>query len=476
QAEELAELNQSLDSQVAERTSALVSANKKLEIEVLDRKRAEEESRLAREEAERANVTLVQRAKELGAARRASLNLADDLEHTRAAAESANAAKSTFLANMSHEIRTPMTAILGYVDLISEEPECCDTCPAHKGCEIRVANKENLAVVKRNSQYLLSLLNDILDLSKIEAGKMLVETGSCNLVCLIADVASIMRVRSDDRGISLSVEHAGELPETIQTDEAKLREALMNLVDNAVKFTTQGGVRIATRFLPVWRGDQPAVSIQVIDTGIGISEDGLAALCDPFVQADPSTTRKHGGTGLGLAITHRIAKLLGGDLSVDSTPGKGSTFTLTVPTGDLEGVRMLTDPSEAAHGRPGPTSDDRRQGVADVAGVRVLLAEDGPDIQRLISAVLRKAGAEVEVAENGKVAVEKATADASGFDVILMDIQMPQMDGYDATRVLREKGLTCPIIALTAHAMSGDKEKYLAVGCTDYCPKPIDRG
>ena len=482
QAEELAELNQSLDSQVAERTSALVSANKKLEIEVTDRKRVEEESRLAREEAEGANVTLIQRAKELRAARRASLNLVDDLERAIGRANqlaeeaaAASLAKSEFLANMSHEIRTPMTAILGYVDLICEDLKCCDICPANKDCEIRAANKENLAVVKRNGQYLLSLIDDILDLSKIEAGKMLVEIEPCNPVCLIADVASIMRVRADDHGISLSVEHAGELPETIQTDEAKLRQALMNLVDNAVKFTTEGGVRIATRFLPVWREDQPAVSIQVIDTGIGISEDDLAALCDPFVQADASTTRTHAGTGLGLAITHRIAKLLGCDLSVDSTPGKGSTFTLTVPTGSLEGVRMLTDPSEAAHGRPGPPSDDRRQGVADVAGVRVLLAEDGPDIQRLISLVLRKAGAEVEVAENGQVAVDKALADASGFDVILMDMQMPVMDGYDATRLLRKKGLTCPIIALTAHAMSGDREKYLAVGCTGYCPKPIDR-
>jgi signal transduction histidine kinase/CheY-like chemotaxis protein/HPt (histidine-containing phosphotransfer) domain-containing protein len=464
-----------LETRVANRTTELAETNKQLRQEVVDRSQAEEESRLARVGAERANATLAQRAKDLETARLASANLIDDLSHARAGAEAANQAKSEFLANMSHEIRTPMTAILGYVDLIADEIECCDTCPAHRDCEIRIANKERLTIVKRNGRHLLDVINDILDLSKIEAGKMCVAAEPCSLAPLIADVASIMRVRADNRGISLSVEYAGELPETIRTDEIKLRRALVNLVGNAIKFTDQGGVRIATRFLPAWRGDQPAVRIQVIDTGIGISEDKLAGLYDPFVQADTSTTREYGGSGLGLAITRRIAELLGGDLSADSTPGKGSTFTLTVPTSSLEGVQMLAAPSETIHQRTSPESNDQGQGAADVAGVRVLLAEDGPDNQRLISAVLRKAGAEVEVAENGLVAVEKATADASGFDVILMDMQMPEMDGYDATRVLREKGLTCPIVALTAHAMSGDREKCLDAGCTDYCTKPIDR-
>ena len=395
----------------------------------------------------------------------------EELRKAKQAADAANTAKSEFLANMSHEIRTPMTAILGYADVVADGIDCCTVCPKHESCDIRAVNTEHMTTVCRNGRHLLSLINDILDLSKIEAGRMSVETEPCSPVAVVADVASIMRVRADERGISLLVECIGPIPETIHTDESRLRQALTNLVGNAIKFTEQGTVRILADFLPDWHGDRPAVRIQVIDTGIGISEDKILGLFDPFVQADASTTRQYGGTGLGLAITRRIAGLLGGELNVESTLGKGSTFTLTVPTGSLEGVRMLRDPTEAIEGWQ--ASAKSAPPKIDLTGVRVLLAEDGPDNQRLIVAVLRKAGAEIETAENGRIAMD--LAEAQRFDVILMDIQMPEMDGYEATRRLRAKGHTGPIIALTAHAMAGDRDKCIAAGCTDYCSKPIDR-
>ena len=380
-----------------------------------------------------------------------------ELSKAKDAAEEANRAKSDFLAKMSHEIRTPMTAILGYADLLTD--------PA-----LSPSDRDNhVAVIRRNGERLLGLINQILDLSKIEAGKMTVEMRRCGLVSVVADVAGTMGPRAEQRGTCLSVEYAGELPETILTDAARLRQAMINLVGNAVKFTENGSVRIVVTFLPDWREGLPAVRMQVIDTGIGISKEKLPHLFDPFMQADASTSRRYGGTGLGLAITHYIAELLGGQLTVQSAPGTGSTFTMTIPTGSLEGVNMLDRPAEAARApAPGPQAP----GPRTLAGIRVLLAEDGIDNQRLIQAVLSRAGASVEIAENGRVAVSKA--DAETFDVILMDMQMPEMDGYQATGILRNRGCDAPILALTAHAMSVDRQRCLAAGCDDHLAKPID--
>ena len=460
-------------------------------IDVTERRRAAEEARLAREKAECASEELIRKAKELEAARRASLNLVEDLEVAGAealatnrqledanrlleqaieranlmaeGAHQASKAKSEFLANMSHEIRTPMTAILGYADLLTD-------------ATLTAGDREDyLAIIRRNGRHLLGLINDILDLSKIEAGKLTIQMRPTRVASVVADVASIMRVRAEEKRIFLSVEYTGELPETILTDKARFAQALVNLVGNAVKFTETGGVRMMVAFLSDWRGQGPGVQIQVVDSGIGIPADRIDKLFEPFVQVDASTSRKYGGTGLGLAITRHIAELLGGELAAESTIGQGSTFTLTVPTGPLDGVVMIENPAEVVQAKQ-TAQDSRGNSDKDLRGLKILLAEDGPDNQRLITALLCRAGAEVEVAENGQVAVEMAIGDAATrFDVILMDMQMPEMDGYEATRALRERGLTRPIIALTAHSMSGDREKCLSAGCTDYCSKPIHR-
>ena len=394
------------------------------------------------------------------------LNIIDvsELAQARRAAETANAAKSEFLANMSHEIRTPMTAILGFTEQLKD--------PA-----LTPSDRDNhLAVIVRNGRNLLRLINDILDLSKIDSGNFAIEKSQCSAASVVADVAGMMYARADSKGILLSVEYTGQFPATILTDPVRLRQVLVNLVGNAVKFTERGEVRIVVTFLPAQQGCKPAVRFDVIDTGIGVPQEKLDMLFDPFIQADASTSRKYGGTGLGLAITRHIVELLDGELTVQSRLGYGSTFSVTVPAGSLAGVPMLQNPSDECLEDRAPAIDQQAAGAESLDGLRILLAEDGRDNQLLISTILRKAGAQVEIAGNGRVAVETAsTVDDRGFDVILMDMQMPEMDGYQAATACRRNGLSCPIIALTAHAMPGDREKCISAGCTDYCIKPIDQ-
>ncbi len=387
----------------------------------------------------------------------------EELRQSKEAADAANHAKSIFLANMSHEIRTPMTAILGYAEL-SMDPSAS------------ASERQNyLSVIHRNGQHLLGLINDILDLSKIEAGKLSIEVRPVALASVLADVASVMRVRARQHGIALSVEYATAVPATVRTDGSRLRQILVNLVGNAIKFTERGGVRIVVSLQPQWRGARSAMQVTVIDTGVGIGQEKMAKLFQPFAQADNSISRKYGGTGLGLVISRRMAQLLGGELTASSQTGRGSTFTLTFPTGSLKGVEMLRDPAEAVRAQRDncePVSLTSRL----LSGLRILLAEDGPDNQRLIVTVLQKAGAEVRTAENGRIALEAVrAAGAEGYHVILMDMQMPEMDGYEATRTLRQSGYSGPILALTAHAMAGDRAKCLDAGCDDHLAKPIDR-
>ena len=384
------------------------------------------------------------------------------LAEAKRAAEAANAAKSEFLANMSHEIRTPMTAILGFADLLRGHVE-------------RPESIEAVETIVRNGDHLLELMNNILDLSKIEAGKAEIERTKCSPCQIICDVASLMRVRSVAKGLPLELEYDGVMPETIQTDPTRFRQILLNLVGNAIKFTETGEVRIVGRLLNA-ESEHPKLQLQVIDTGIGVPKDQVGRLFQPFTQADSSTTRRFGGTGLGLTISKRLAEMLDGDIGVSSSPGEGSTFTLTMATGPLDAVRLTEHATETR-----VQTEEREKPAASgriTLACRVLLAEDGPDNQRLISFLLEKAGAEVTLAENGQIAVDcVAAAQSKGnpFDVILMDIQMPVLDGYQATRRLRAEGYTGPIIALTAHAMTSDRQKCLDAGCDDYLSKPAER-
>ena len=384
-----------------------------------------------------------------------------DLEAARRAAEASSKAKGEFLANMSHEIRTPMNAILGYTELLLDPQQT----PADR--------TQCIQTVHRNGEHLLTLINDILDLSKIEAGQMTVEQIACSPAQITREVESLMRARSEEKAIGLDVVFRGSLPQTIHSDPTRLRQILVNLVGNAIKFTDVGAVRLVVSYVPPDR-----VRFDVIDTGIGMTPDQLEAIFEAFGQADNSVTRRFGGTGLGLAISRRLARALGGEIEVTSTAGQGSKFTVIVSTGDLARVPMI-DADELARV---VTTDDEPTAAdtvaVDLQGVRILLAEDGPDNQRLISYHLTNVGAQVDIACNGRIAVEKThdAADAGEpFDLILMDMQMPEQDGYSAASELRREGYTRPIVALTAHAMEGDREKCLDAGCNDYMSKPVKR-
>jgi len=384
------------------------------------------------------------------------------------AAEAASESKSLFLANMSHEIRTPMNAILGFADVLSEDNSFMSTKPA---------NAEHVDTIRRNGRYLIRLIDDILDLSKIEAGKMTVESIRDNPMKILEDVKSLMQVKARDAGLTFGVEFIGPVPEEIETDPVRLRQILINLIGNAIKFTETGGVRLVVRFV---EGDnEPALQFDVIDTGIGMTPDQADKLFQPFQQADNSMTRRFGGTGLGLTISRQLAHMLGGDLTIESTaPDEGTQFRVVVGIGKLDDIKLIDAPETYdARSNVGNSKDIEIPADA-LADMRILLAEDGPDNQRLIQFLLSRLGALITVAENGALAVEaaqRAVATGEPFDIVLMDMQMPIMDGYQATRQLRKEGYEGPIIALTAHAMEGDRKKCIQAGCDDYATKPVSK-
>ncbi len=369
-------------------------------------------------------------------------------------AEHADAAKSQFLANMSHEIRTPMNAIIGFSGMLAEE----DLAQAHK------ADVHN---IRESADNLLNLINDILDFSKIEAGQLDVETTDCSLDRLLNSVDSMMKPQAGEKSLEFQVMANKNVPAQIQSDPHRLQQCLINLTNNALKFTDQGHVYLKVSLQE--DNGQHFIRFDVEDTGIGIPKERQQSIFESFTQVDGSTSRKYGGTGLGLAVTRQLTELLGGTLALTSEPGEGSVFSLVIPTGMcVTGQPFLKHDKACYQG-----VNESSKADATMFSGRVLVAEDVEGNQILMKLMLSKLGVEVVITQDGNQALQKALSQP--FDLILMDMQMPNMNGYEATRALKEQGYKTPIVALTANAMKGDDQKCMEAGCDDYLAKPIDR-
>lgn len=380
----------------------------------------------------------------------------EELLKAKEAAESANAAKSAFLANMSHEIRTPLGAILGFSELITRP-----------GLSLE-EQQQSIETIKRNGRLLSDIIDDILDISKVEAGKLSVERVRVSVDEVLTDVMSLMIKEADRKGLKIDLEAATPVPEYIYSDPLRLRQILLNVVGNAVKFTGRGAVRIVVGVEEIKK--KQMLYFSVTDSGVGIAADAQKQLFEPFSQTDASTTRKFGGTGLGLALSLNFARALGGGIELkESLPGKGSTFLITIDPGSFapgpyRHLGALQKRSLA------PIVQEERN--LDFQKLRVLVVDDSVDNLRLVSLFLNKSGIKPDTARNGREAILMAMD--SPYDVILMDLQMPEMDGYAATLELRTQGYSGPIIALTAHAMIEEKKKCLESGFDGHISKPIN--
>ncbi|MEM9826651.1 MAG: response regulator [Planctomycetota bacterium] len=381
----------------------------------------------------------------------------ESLQEARRLAERANETKSEFLANMSHEIRTPMAAIVGYLDILTRS----------------LSNPKDLkcvSIIRHNSRFLLEIINDILDISKIEAGKLAVHKKRFRPENLVADVRSLMDVRAAEKGLDLEIEFDGRIPKTIRSDDKRLKQILVNLIGNAIKFTEVGRVSMKVTREP----NQEVLRFDVSDTGIGVEQRKLRKLFDPFTQADTSVSRRYGGTGLGLTISQRLANLLGGEITATSEVGTGSTFTLRIGTGSLRKIPMVTANLDA---RPNHVAVDKAI-APPTLDQRFLVVDDREDIRFIAQEFLESVGGHVDTACHGQEAIDmyvQAGVNETPYSMILLDMQMPVMDGYEAARRLREIGCTLPIIAATAHAMIGDRQRCIEAGCSDYLTKPLNR-
>ena len=388
-----------------------------------------------------------------------SLANVTELERSKLAAEDANVAKSDFLANMSHEIRTPMNAILGFTDWLqrgmAQSPE---------------EQQEYLSTIHSSGSHLLRLINDILDLSKIEAGKLEIDRIEQNPYEVINDVASILSVRAQDKGIELLTEFENDLPVSVLTDDVRLRQVLTNLAGNAIKFTSEGHVKISAQYIKKPIGEDQ-LEVRISDTGIGMTPDQVAKIFDPFVQADSSVTRKFGGTGLGLSISKRIVESLGGEISVNSELGAGTELSFMIDIGDCKSTDRISAADNAKENAES-RNKAKQKNLTDLNGGTILLVDDGSANRKLINLILTKAGCIVTEAVNGKIGSDLALE--YKFDLILMDMQMPVMDGYQATRRLRKHNYSNPIMALTANAMTSDRALCEDAGCDDFLAKPVD--
>lgn len=377
--------------------------------------------------------------------------LLEALHASKEDAVHASTAKGQFLANMSHEIRTPIGAIMGFVDLMS-------------GAEnTREENSHYREIIDRNSRHLLRLIDDILDLSKVEAGKLSIEHLKFNLPDILADISSVMRFKAEEKGVAFDVKFDTKVPEYVMSDSGRLRQILTNVIGNAIKFTERGSVTMRVGY------EKSKLVILVQDTGVGLSREQMDRLFKPFQQADSSTTRKFGGTGLGLILSRRLAEALGGSLDIEkSEKGVGSVFRIEIVT---EPARDATFVEAEAFAAQVTTFVGSGSSERTLEGLRVLLVEDSLDNQILISTYLRKTGAVISTAVDGADGIRLAMSEQ--FDVVLMDIQMPVLDGHEATRKLRGLRFDRPIVALTAHAMKEERLRCFESGFTDYLTKPV---